>query len=87
MGGEIFVILTAVLGAITLALLLFFSHKASRRAYALPTLLFSLVAAFCMANTASVSNFILTFFSGLFLASTVFGIHAIYIKLLSERNT
>lgn len=87
MGGEVLIIPAAVLGAISLALLVFLSRKPSKMPYALPTLIFSLVSAFFMASTGSLSNFVVTFFGGFFLAAVVFGVHAMYIKLLNERNT
>ncbi len=86
MGGEVLVIAAAALGLLLFALLAWCSLLRAARPYALPTLLFSIVAGVYGAWGKSTANVPFGFLIGFLVGAILFGAQAHAIKWLHERR-
>lgn len=89
MGGENLFIIAAMLGGAVLLYLAYRSLQSSTRAYALPTLVFSIGVGIWSAYDMPPHSYHIYFFVGFLLGAVVFHLHARAIKALlnhKEKN-
>lgn len=82
MGGENLFIIAALLGGAMLVYLAYRSLRSSTRAYALPTLIFSIGVGIWSAHDMPFHSYHIYFFVGFLLGAVVFNLHARAIKAL-----